>query len=242
MILVTGGAGFIGSNFIKEWFNSSNEEILNVDALTYAGNPENLLSLKDNSQYIFVHGDINDKNLINKTLKKYKPRAIINFAAESHVDRSISSPSDFINTNILGTFNLISTVNTYWNDLKKEDKKDFKFIHISTDEVYGSLKKNEKAFDENNAYKPNSPYSASKASSDHLVRSYNRTYNFPSITINCSNNYGPNQFPEKFIPLCINNAITNKVIPIYGDGLQVRDWLMLKIIVVQSEKFLKKEK
>jgi dTDP-glucose 4,6-dehydratase len=228
MIIVTGGAGFIGSNFILDWYRFKDEEVLNIDSLTYAGNLENLSSLKDNELYKFKHGDIKDPNFIEEILVSFNPRAIINFAAESHVDRSIHSPSEFINTNVLGTFNLLEKTRAYWEKLSDDDKDNFRFIHISTDEVYGSLNETENGFSETHPYKPNSPYSASKASSDHLVRAYNKTYSLPTITTNCSNNYGPFQFPEKLIPLCINNALNGKDIPIYGDGLQIRDWLYVK--------------
>jgi len=228
MIIVTGGAGFIGSNFIIDWIKSCNEKILNIDALTYAGNLENLSSIENNKQYIFKEANLCDPSLVKEIIESYKPRAIINFAAESHVDRSISSPYEFINTNILGTYNLLDKTLEYWNGLEKKSKDNFKFIHISTDEVYGSLGKEDNAFTERHPYQPNSPYSASKASSDHLVRAYNKTYLLPTIVTNCSNNYGPFQFPEKLIPLCINNALTGNEIPIYGDGLQIRDWLYVK--------------
>ena len=228
MILVTGGAGFIGSNFILDWFKFEDEEIINIDSLTYAGNLENLSSLKDKELYRFKHGDIKDPDFIEEILVSFNPRAIINFAAESHVDRSIQSPSEFINTNVLGTFNLLEKTRAYWEKLSDDDKDNFRFLHISTDEVYGSLNEGDSGFSESHPYKPNSPYSASKASSDHLVRAYNKTYSLPTITTNCSNNYGPFQFLEKLIPLCINNALNEKDIPIYGDGLQIRDWLYVK--------------
>ena len=225
MILVTGGAGFIGSNFILDWCRSSDEQVINIDKLTYAGNLMNLSSLKDSTQHEFFNVDIGNSNQLSKILKKYKPRAVINFAAESHVDRSIHGPRDFIYTNIIGTYELLEVVNSYWANLQDSQKADFKFMHISTDEVYGSLLPEDSSFTEKNQYKPNSPYSASKASSDHLVRAFNKTYQLPTITTNCSNNYGPFQFPEKLIPLTINNIIHNKKIPVYGDGMQVRDWL-----------------
>lgn len=225
MIFVTGGAGFIGSNFILSWINEMNEKVINVDKLTYAGNLHNLEEIKSHDMYKFYKCDIGDKESIIKLLKKYKPRAIVNFAAESHVDRSIANPDEFIKTNILGTFNLLNSSLAHWQSLDNVEKNNFRFLHVSTDEVYGSLLKDESPFTELNQYKPNSPYSASKASSDHLVRSYFHTYGLPTLTTNCSNNYGPFHFPEKLIPLSINNAINKKNIPIYGDGQQVRDWL-----------------
>jgi len=228
MILVTGGAGFIGTNFILDWLTQSDEEIINLDNLTYAGNLENLASLKDDKQHIFIKGDICDSALIISLLTKYKPRAIINFAAESHVDRSIKEPEGFIQTNIVGTFRLLEATRAYWNALENMKKEKFRFLHISTDEVYGSLSSKEKAFDEEHRYEPNSPYSASKAASDHLIRAYHNTYGLPVLTTNCSNNYGPYQFPEKLIPLIIINALTNKPLPVYGDGQQIRDWLYVK--------------
>lgn len=224
-ILVTGGAGFIGTNFVHDWIANSDETVINVDNLTYAGNYNNLQSLESNPQHIFIKSDINNNDLIADTLKKYKPRAIINFAAESHVDRSILGPRDFIETNILGTFNLLNTSKEYWINLETKLKVDFRFLHISTDEVYGSLSASEEPFTELHRYEPNSPYSASKASSDHLVRSWYHTYGFPVLTTNCSNNYGPYHFPEKLIPLVITNALDEKNLPIYGDGMQIRDWL-----------------
>ena len=228
MILVTGGAGFIGANFILDWFAQSDEEIINLDNLTYAGNLENLASLKGDKRHIFIKGDIRDSSLIINLLAKFKPRAIINFAAESHVDRSIEAPDSFIQTNIVGTFRLLEAARSYWDELEKNKKKEFRFLHVSTDEVYGSLSSKEKAFDENHRYEPNSPYSASKAASDHLIRAYHKTYGLPVLTTNCSNNYGPYQFPEKLIPLIIINALTNKPLPVYGDGQQIRDWLYVK--------------
>jgi dTDP-glucose 4,6-dehydratase len=224
-ILVTGAAGFIGSNFILNWLSHSDEKIIALDKLTYAGNLENLKSVESNSNFFFVRGDIGDSKFIAKTLKNNKPRAILNFAAESHVDRSIDGPNDFMQTNILGTYRLLQEVRSYLNDLSSELKSNFRFLHVSTDEVFGSLNHNAEAFKETNSYKPNSPYSASKAASDHLVRAWHHTYNIPTITTNCSNNYGPYQFPEKLIPLCILNALRCKKLPIYGDGNQVRDWL-----------------
>jgi len=223
--MVTGGCGFIGSNFIIDWLSNNNEMIVNIDKLTYAGNTNNLLKVQDSNNYSFYKTDICDKKLVSDILHKYSPRYIINFAAESHVDRSIQNPDAFIQTNILGTFNLLDVTKTYWNNLNEEKKSTFRFMHISTDEVYGALKIDAPSFTEQHCYSPNSPYSASKASSDHLVRSYFKTYNLPIIISNCSNNYGPFQFPEKLIPLTIYNALNGKNIPIYGDGMQIRDWL-----------------
>jgi dTDP-glucose 4,6-dehydratase len=228
MILVTGGAGFIGSNFVLDWLAQSDEEIINLDILSYAGNRENLATLDKDSRHIFVQGDIGDTVLLTHLLKQHKPRALINFAAESHVDRSIHGPEDFIQTNIVGTFHLLEAVKTYWYNLEGEAKQAFRFLHVSTDEVYGSLVKDEPAFTENHRYEPNSPYSASKAASDHLVRAYHHTYGLPVLTTNCSNNYGPYHFPEKLIPLMIVNALAGKPLPVYGDGQQIRDWLYVK--------------
>ena len=228
MLLVTGGAGFIGANFVLDWLASSNESVVNLDKLTYAGNLENLASLKGNAGHIFAHGDIGDSALVAKLLATHKPRAVVNFAAESHVDRSIHGPEDFIQTNIVGTFRLLEAVRAYWNALEGSAKTDFRFLHVSTDEVYGSLAPTDPAFTETNRYEPNSPYSASKAASDHLVRAYHHTYGLPVLTTNCSNNYGPFHFPEKLIPLCIHNALAGKPLPIYGDGQQIRDWLYVK--------------
>ncbi len=225
MILVTGGAGFIGSNFILDWIASTGEAVVNLDKLTYAGNLENLASLKDDPRHVFVQGDINDGKLVAKLLGQHRPRAIIHFAAESHVDRSIHGPAEFIQTNINGTFSLLEEVRAYWQGLQGEEKAAFRFLHVSTDEVYGSLGPNDPLFTETTAYAPNSPYSASKAASDHLVRAYHHTYGLPTLTTNCSNNYGAFQFPEKLIPLIILNALNGKPLPIYGDGLNVRDWL-----------------
>jgi len=225
MILVTGGAGFIGSNFVLDWLAQSDERIINLDKLTYAGNLQNLAPLSQDSRHIFVKGDIGDTQLISQLLTQYQPRAILNLAAESHVDRSILGPEDFIQTNILGTFRLLETTHAYWRELESVAKHSFRFLHVSTDEVYGSLRKNEPAFTETHRYEPNSPYSASKAASDHLVRAYHHTYGLPILTTNCSNNYGPFQFPEKLIPLMIVNALAGKSLPVYGDGQQVRDWL-----------------
>ncbi len=226
MILVTGGAGFIGGNFVLDWLSvPSNEGVINLDKLTYAGNLATLASLKDDPHHIFVHGDIGDKELVAKLLKEHQPRAIVNFAAESHVDRSIHGSAEFVNTNIVGTFNLLECAREYWNELDGSAKKVFRFHHVSTDEVYGSLSATDSAFTETNSYEPNSPYSASKAASDHLVRAWFHTYGFPVVTTNCSNNYGPYHFPEKLIPLAILNALNGKPLPIYGDGQQIRDWL-----------------
>lgn len=226
-ILVTGGAGFIGSNFVLEWCKASSDKIINLDLLTYAGNQSNLKSLSGNDQHQFIHGDIADPTLIADLLNKHRPRAVINFAAESHVDRSISSPKDFISTNILGTYNLLESARNYFETLSTQDKETFRFLHVSTDEVYGSLAAEDPAFTEESQYQPNSPYSASKASSDHLVRAWHHTYNLPTIITNCSNNYGPYQFPEKLIPLIISNALSGKNLPIYGDGKNIRDWLFV---------------
>lgn len=227
-ILVTGGAGFIGSNFVLDWLNQSDEPVINLDKLTYAGNLENLASLQGDSRHIFIRGDIGDATLVSSLLAEHKPRAIINFAAESHVDRSIHGPEDFIQTNIVGTFHLLESVRAYWNGLEGTAKTSFRFLHVSTDEVYGSLAKDDPAFTEGNRYEPNSPYSASKAASDHLVRAYHHTYGLPVLTTNCSNNYGPYHFPEKLIPLMIVNALAGKPLPVYGDGQQIRDWLYVK--------------
>ena len=226
-ILVTGGAGFIGSNFVIDWVTSGMELVINLDKLTYAGNRENLAEIQVNPLHTFVQGDIGDADLLNRLLKEHKPRAIINFAAESHVDRSISGPEDFIQTNVVGTFHLLEATRVYWNDLDEAGKQSFRFLHVSTDEVYGSLAKDEPAFTETHRYEPNSPYSASKAASDHLVRSYHHTYGLPVLTTNCSNNYGPYHFPEKLIPLVFVNAMAGKTLPVYGDGQQIRDWLFV---------------
>jgi dTDP-glucose 4,6-dehydratase len=227
-ILVTGAAGFIGTNFVLDWFHYSHEDLISLDLLTYAGNLENLSSLNKNSHHDFIQGNIADRELVGQLLKKHQVRAVINFAAESHVDRSIHNSQDFIDTNIVGTFHLLESSKSYWADLDEVNKKAFRFLHVSTDEVYGSLKKTDPAFNEMNRYEPNSPYSASKAASDHLVRAWYHTYKLPVLTTNCSNNYGPYHFPEKLIPLCILNALNNKPLPIYGDGLQIRDWLYVK--------------
>lgn len=226
MILVTGGAGFIGSNFVLDWLKESNEPVVNLDALTYAGNLENLQSLTDDPRHIFVKGNICDKELVSSLLTKYKPRAIVHFAAESHVDRSIFGPDLFFETNVMGTLNLLECTKAYYDQtLSENERSAFRFLHVSTDEVYGSLTFDEPAFTEETPYRPNSPYSASKASSDHAVRAWFHTYGFPVLTTNCSNNYGPYQFPEKLIPLVISNALARKPLPIYGDGLNIRDWL-----------------
>jgi len=228
MILVTGSAGFIGSNFVLDWFAQHDEGVVSLDKLTYAGNLENLASLKADSRHIFVQGDIGDAALAGKLLAQYRPRAVVNFAAESHVDRSIHGPGDFIQTNIVGTFHMLEAVRAYWSGLSAVEKPSFRFLHVSTDEVYGSLAKDDPAFSETNRYEPNSPYSASKAASDHLVRAYHHTYGLPVLTTNCSNNYGPYHFPEKLIPLMIVNALAGKALPVYGDGQQIRDWLYVK--------------
>ena len=228
MILVTGGAGFIGGNFVLDWLAGSDEPVVNLDALTYAGNLHTLESLKNDARHIFVHGDIGDAILVPELLKKHRPRAVVNFAAESHVDRSIHGPADFIQTNVLGTFNLLESVRAYWSELPESEKSAFRFLHVSTDEVYGSLEKDDAPFAETHRYEPNSPYSASKAASDHLVRAWHHTYGLPVLTTNCSNNYGPYHFPEKLIPLVILNALAGKSLPIYGDGQQIRDWLYVR--------------
>ena len=228
MLLVTGGAGFIGSNFVIDWLSEGSEPVINLDKLTYAGNPQNLSALDDAQRHVFVQGDIGDFRLVNALLERHQPRAVINLAAESHVDRSISGPEDFIQTNIVGTFRLLEAVRGYWDGLAEDRRSKFRFLHVSTDEVYGSLEPGAEAFTESHAYAPNSPYSASKAASDHLVRAYHHTYGVPVLTTNCSNNYGPYQFPEKLVPLCIHNALAGKTLPIYGDGQQVRDWLYVK--------------
>jgi len=227
-ILVTGAAGFIGSNFVLDWFGQSEEGVVSLDLLTYSGNLENLFSLNNNTHHHFIQGNIGDRDLVSSLLKKYKIRAILNFAAESHVDRSIHESKDFIETNIVGTYNLLESARSYWNDLDQNLKQDFRFLHISSDEVYGSLHASDHPSNEKDPYKPNSPYSASKAASDHLVRAWFQTYKLPVLTVNSANNYGPYQFPEKLIPLCILNALNNKSLPIYGDGQQIRDWLYVK--------------
>ena len=225
MILVTGGAGFIGANFILQWLAERDEPLVNLDKLTYAGNLMNLQSVADSPRYSFVKGDIGDRALVIDLLRRHQVRAVVNFAAESHVDRSIHGPEDFIQTNLVGSFHLLEEVRGYWQELSQEERDGFRFLHVSTDEVYGSLGPDDPAFSETTAYSPNSPYSASKAGSDHLVRSYHHTYGLPTLTTNCSNNYGPYQFPEKLIPLMIRNAQLGEPLPVYGDGLNVRDWL-----------------
>lgn len=227
-IIVTGGAGFIGTNFIYTLLEDIDEPIINLDALTYAGNLENLAGLRHDERHIFIRGDIGDSALVGHLLCEHKPRAIVNFAAESHVDRSIHGPEDFIQTNIVGTFWLLEAARGYWNGLGDSERQRFRFLHVSTDEVYGTLGEADPAFKETNRYEPNSPYSASKAASDHLVRAYHHTYGLPVLTTNCSNNYGPYQFPEKLIPLVIHNALAGKLLPIYGDGRQIRDWLYVE--------------
>lgn len=225
MILITGGAGFIGANFVLDWLEKKDEPVVNLDKLTYAGNLKNLSGLKRDTRHIFVQGDIGDRDLVRKLLEQHRPRAIINFAAESHVDRSIHGPEDFIQTNVVGTFHLLEETRRHWLSRPEAEQANFRFLHVSTDEVYGSLGPTDAAFTESTAFAPNSPYSASKASSDHLVRAYHHTYGLPVLTTNCSNNYGPYQFPEKLIPLMILNASQGKPLPIYGDGMNVRDWL-----------------
>lgn len=224
-IVVTGGAGFIGSNFVNAWVELGLGKVVNLDKLTYAGNMENLAGIENNENHVFVKADIGDREVVSQLLKEHKPKAVLNFAAESHVDRSIHAPGEFIQTNIVGTFNLLEEVRAYWNALDEQSQKDFRFLHVSTDEVYGSLTEDDPAFKETNPYEPNSPYSASKAASDHLVRAYHHTYHMPVLTTNCSNNYGPYHFPEKLIPLVIHNALAEKPLPIYGNGSNIRDWL-----------------
>ncbi|MCB8745295.1 dTDP-glucose 4,6-dehydratase [Rhodoferax sp. U2-2l] len=228
MILVTGGAGFIGANFVLDWLAVHDEPVITLDKLTYAGNVENLQTLQGDTRHTLVQGDIGDRDLVAKLLAQHQPRAVINFAAESHVDRSIHGPGDFIQTNIVGTFNLLEAVRGYWSGLPAEQKEAFRFLHVSTDEVYGSLTKDDPAFTESSHIEPNSPYSASKAASDHLVRAWHHTYGLPVLTTNCSNNYGPYHFPEKLIPLLIVNSLAGKPLPVYGDGQQIRDWLYVK--------------
>jgi dTDP-glucose 4,6-dehydratase len=225
MILVTGGAGFIGANFVLDWLAGSDEPVLNLDALTYAGNLDSLGALQGDARHVFVHGDITDRALLDRLLARYRPRAVLHFAAESHVDRSIHGPAAFIRTNVEGTFTLLEAVRAHWNGLSTDEREAFRFHHVSTDEVYGSLGPKDPAFTEDHVYEPNSPYSASKAASDHLVRAWHHTYGLPALTTNCSNNYGPYHFPEKLIPLMIVNALAGKPLPVYGDGRQVRDWL-----------------
>ena len=225
MILVTGGAGFIGANFVLDWLREVGEPVLNLDALTYAGNLDNLTDLHSDVRHVFVQGDVCDRALLDRLLAEHRPRAIVHFAAESHVDRSIHGPGEFIRTNIEGSFILLEAVRAHWSELVAAEREAFRFLQVSTDEVYGSLGATDAAFTETHAYQPNSPYSASKAAADHLVRAYHHTYGLPVLTTNCSNNYGPYQFPEKLIPLVINNALQGKALPIYGDGMNVRDWL-----------------
>jgi dTDP-glucose 4,6-dehydratase len=227
-ILITGGAGFIGANFVLDWLAKSGEAVINLDKLTYAGNLETLAGLAGDARHTLVQGDIADGALVASLMAAHRPRAVVNFAAESHVDRSIHGPEDFIQTNVVGTFRLLEAVRAYWAELPADAKADFRFLHVSTDEVYGSLAKDAPAFTEDHRYEPNSPYSASKAASDHLVRAWHHTYGLPVLTTNCSNNYGPYQVPEKLIPLMIVNALAGKALPVYGDGQQVRDWLYVK--------------
>ncbi len=227
-ILVTGGAGFIGSNFVLQWIKTVGTPVVNLDLLTYAGNPENLTTLEGDSRHKLIHGDICDATLVAAILREHRPKAIVHFAAESHVDRSIADPGAFIRTNMQGTFTLLEQVKGYWSELDEDDRQNFRFLHVSTDEVYGSLGTDDPAFTETTAYAPNSPYAASKASSDHLARAYYHTYGLPVLTTNCSNNYGPFQFPEKLIPLVILNALEGKQLPVYGDGRNVRDWLFVE--------------
>jgi len=228
MIFVTGGAGFIGSNFVLQWCRNTDETVVNLDALTYAGNLANLQSLEQSPQHRFVQGDIRDSELLARLFAEHKPRAVLHFAAESHVDRSIIGPEAFVETNVVGTFRLLEATRAYWNGLEAADKAAFRFLHVSTDEVYGTLGPNDPAFSETTPYAPNSPYSASKAGSDHMVRAYHHTYGLPVLTTNCSNNYGPYHFPEKLIPLMIVNALAGKPLPVYGDGQQIRDWLYVE--------------
>jgi dTDP-glucose 4,6-dehydratase len=226
-IVVTGGAGFIGANFVHDWLATEGTPAVNLDKLTYAGNPGNLAALAGDDRHVFVKGDINDRALVGRLLRERRPRAIVHFAAESHVDRSIHGPGDFVQTNVMGTFALLEEARAYWSGLAQSDKERFRFLHVSTDEVYGSLGADDPAFAETTPYAPNSPYAASKAASDHLVRAYHHTYGLPTITTNCSNNYGPYQFPEKLIPLMVVNALARKPLPVYGDGKNVRDWLFV---------------
>ncbi len=228
MILVTGGAGFIGANFVLDWLAGCDEPVLNLDKLTYAGNLQNLASLQGDARHVFVQGDIGDRDLIERLLAEHRPRAVVNFAAESHVDRSIHGPEDFIQTNVVGTFRLLEAVRQHWQSLPEAERGGFRFLHVSTDEVYGTLGAQDPAFAETHAFEPNSPYSASKAASDHLVRAWHHTYGLPVLTTNCSNNYGPFHFPEKLIPLMIVNALAGKPLPVYGDGMQIRDWLYVR--------------
>lgn len=228
MILVTGGAGFIGANFVLDWLAGCDEPVLNLDKLTYAGNLQNLASLQGDARHVFVQGDIGDRDLASRLLAEHRPRAVVNFAAESHVDRSIHGPEDFIQTNVVGTFRLLEAVRQHWQSLPEDERAAFRFLHVSTDEVYGTLGAQDPAFAETHAFEPNSPYSASKAASDHLVRAWHHTYGLPVLTTNCSNNYGPFHFPEKLIPLMIVNALAGKPLPVYGDGMQIRDWLYVR--------------
>ncbi len=228
MLLVTGAAGFIGANFVLDWLAQFDEPVVNLDKLTYAGNLQSLASLQGDPRHHFVHGDIGDRALVDRLLAEHQPRAVVNFAAESHVDRSIHGPEDFIQTNVVGTFHLLESVRAYCGGLGDTAKASFRFLHVSTDEVYGTLSLTDPAFTEQKAFEPNSPYSASKAASDHLVRAYHHTYGLPVLTTNCSNNYGPFHFPEKLIPLMIVNALAGKPLPVYGDGMQIRDWLFVK--------------
>jgi dTDP-glucose 4,6-dehydratase len=228
MILVTGGAGFIGANFVLDWLAANDEPVVNLDKLTYAGNLESLSKLQGDARHVFVKGDIGDSALVAELLTTHRPRAVVHFAAESHVDRSIHGAEDFIQTNILGTFRLLEAVRAHWGSLPQADRDAFRFLHVSTDEVYGSLSPDAPAFTETHGFEPNSPYSASKAASDHLVRAWHHTHGLPVLTTNCSNNYGPYHFPEKLIPLMIVNALAGKPLPVYGDGMQVRDWLYVK--------------
>ncbi len=228
MILVTGGAGFIGSNFVLDWLSHNDEGIVNVDKLTYAGNLKTLRSLVDDKRHVFVQADICDRAAMDQVLAEHRPRAVLHFAAESHVDRSIHGPAEFIQTNVVGTFTLLEAVRAFWGGLPEEEQAAFRFLHVSTDEVFGSLGNDDPQFSETTAYAPNSPYSASKAGSDHLVRAYHHTYGLPVLTTNCSNNYGPHHFPEKLIPLMIQHALDGKALPIYGDGKNVRDWLYVR--------------
>ena len=225
MILVTGGAGFIGANFVLDWIATEGRPVVNLDKLTYAGNAGNLESLQGDSRHHFIHGDINDRERVGQLLRQHRPQAVVHFAAESHVDRSIHGPGEFVQTNVVGTFSLLEETRAYWSALEGAERERFRFLHVSTDEVYGSLGMDDPAFSETTAYAPNSPYAASKAGSDHLVRAYHHTYGLPTVTTNCSNNYGPLQFPEKLIPLMILNALAGKALPVYGDGKNVRDWL-----------------
>ena len=227
-LLVTGGAGFIGANFVLDWLAGSQEPVVNLDKLTYAGNPDTLSSLQGDARHLLVQGDIGDSKLVADLLARHRPRAVVNFAAESHVDRSIHGPAEFMQTNVIGTFNLLESVRAYLPTLSGDERSAFRFLHVSTDEVYGTLAPEDPPFTEQTPYAPNSPYSASKAASDHLVRSWHHTYGLPVLTTNCSNNYGPYHFPEKLIPLVIHNALAGKPLPVYGDGMQVRDWLYVK--------------